>query len=53
MPGLPALRRWHVAHIRARALSPAADALRAYVLENGQAFLERHFAPIGDGFSRT
>jgi DNA-binding transcriptional LysR family regulator len=43
VPGLPALRHWHVVHVRARELSPAAEALRYFVLEHGEAFLESHF----------
>lgn len=41
--GLPALRRWHVVHIRARTLAPAAEALRYYLLEHGERFLQEHF----------
>ncbi|MEQ1437770.1 LysR family transcriptional regulator [Fontimonas sp. SYSU GA230001] len=55
--GLPALRHWHVAHIRARTLSPASEALRYYILEQGQGFLARQFGPPPQGvegaFSHT
>jgi DNA-binding transcriptional LysR family regulator len=44
LDGLPLLRRWHVVHLHARMLSPAAEAFRYYVLENGEAFLARHFS---------
>ncbi len=43
VPGLPALRHWHVVHIRARTLSPAAEALRYFILEHGAGFLGTHF----------
>lgn len=42
LPGLSLLRRWHVVQIRARPLSPAAEALRNYVLAEGATVLERH-----------
>lgn len=43
VPGLPILRHWHVVHARARTISPAAEALRYFILEQGAAFLDRHF----------
>jgi len=44
LDGLPLLRRWHVVHLHARMLSPAAEAFRYHVLENGEAFLAQHFS---------
>jgi DNA-binding transcriptional LysR family regulator len=44
LDALPLMRRWHVVHEHARTLSPAAEAFRYYVLENGEAFLARHFS---------
>lgn len=38
--GLPLKRAWHVVNLSAVTLSPAADAFRSYVLENGEAMLE-------------
>lgn len=35
----PVLRTWNVVHMAARTLSPAAEALRYFVLEQGEAFL--------------
>ena len=39
-PGLPVMRRWNVVHRREQRLAPAAAAFKAFVLENGRAFLE-------------
>jgi LysR family transcriptional regulator, low CO2-responsive transcriptional regulator len=41
--GLPLMRRWQVAHVRGKLLSPAAEALRYYVLEHGEALLAKMF----------
>jgi len=41
--GLPLIRRWHIAHVRAKLLSPAAEALRYYVLEHGERLLAQMF----------
>lgn len=41
--GLPVMRRWHVVHTLAKTLSPAAEAFRYFVLEEGEAFLAKHF----------
>ena len=37
--GLPIMRAWHVVQLRARTLSPAAEAFRYSVIENGERFL--------------
>jgi DNA-binding transcriptional LysR family regulator len=37
--GLPLLRRWHIVNMRAKLLSPAAEAFRYFVLERAQAML--------------
>jgi DNA-binding transcriptional LysR family regulator len=42
--GLPLLRRWHIVNIRGKALSPAAEALRHFVLEQGEALIAAQFA---------
>jgi DNA-binding transcriptional LysR family regulator len=39
--GLPLLRRWHVVNMRAKLLSPAAEAFRYFILEKAQAVLQR------------
>ncbi len=43
--GLPLLRRWHIVNMRARLLSPAAEALRYFILEKAQAVLQK--PPLG------
>ncbi|MBA4177632.1 MAG: LysR family transcriptional regulator [Leptothrix sp. (in: Bacteria)] len=37
--GTPVMRTWHVVHLGAKVLSPAAEAFRYYVIEQGAAFL--------------
>ncbi len=41
--GLPLMRRWHVVNAAAKMLSPAAEALRYYILEGGEAHLAAMF----------
>lgn len=41
--GLPVVRRWHVVNRLAKALSPAAEAFRYFVLERGEAALAAIF----------
>lgn len=41
--GLPLIRRWQIAHVRAKLLSPATEALRYYVLEHGERLLAQMF----------
>ncbi len=41
--GLPVMRRWHVVNNLAKTLSPAAEALRYFVLEQGEAQLAAAF----------
>ncbi len=41
--GLPLVRRWQVVHVRARLLSPAAEAFRYHVLEHGERLLAQMF----------
>jgi len=42
--GLPLMRRWHVVNTSNKLLSPAAEALRYFVLERGEAHLAAMFA---------
>jgi len=44
--GLPIVRRWHIVNVRGKPLSPAAEALRYFVLEQGEAHIARQFAGI-------
>src|SRR5205823_8212478 len=49
--GLPLLRRWHVVNMRARLLSPAAEALRYFILEHAQDVLQK--PPLGVALDRS
>jgi DNA-binding transcriptional LysR family regulator len=41
--GLPLVRRWHILHVRAKALSPAAEAFRYFVLDEGERLLAEQY----------
>lgn len=43
VPGLPMVRRWQLVHLTAKLLSPPAEALRYYILEQGEALLAQRF----------
>jgi DNA-binding transcriptional LysR family regulator len=43
VPGLPLVRRWQLVHLRAKLLSPPAEALRYYVLEKAEPLLASLF----------
>ena len=44
--GLPLVRRWHIVHLQSKPLSPAAEALRYFVLEQGEALIAQQFAAV-------
>jgi len=44
--GLPLMRRWHIVNIRGKPLSPATEALRDFVLEQGEAHIAAQFAGV-------
>lgn len=44
--GLPLVRRWHIVNVRGKPLSPAAEALRYFVLEQGEAHIAEQFAGV-------
>ena len=44
--GTPVMRMWNVVHLGSRLLSPAAEAFRYFLIEQGQAFLQAHDAPL-------
>ncbi len=47
--GTPVIKTWHLVHLLAKVLSPAAEAFRYAVLENGGTYLRAHDAElIGD-----
>jgi DNA-binding transcriptional LysR family regulator len=41
--GTPVMRRWHVVNNLSKVLSPAAEAFRYFILEEGERFLAREF----------
>ncbi|MBC7940781.1 MAG: LysR family transcriptional regulator [Chitinophagaceae bacterium] len=44
--GTPVMRTWNVVHLGSKVLSPAAEAFRYYVIEEGSTFLRAHDAPL-------
>ena len=44
--GAPVIRSWNVVQLLSKMLSPAAEAFRYYVLEEGEAYLVAHDAPL-------
>lgn len=44
--GTPIVRAWNVVHTLSKLLSPAAEAFRYFVLEQGEAHLANHFNPL-------
>ncbi len=46
--GLPLVRRWHVISPMGRPASPAAEALRYFILERGEALLAAEFSDVED-----
>ncbi len=47
--GLPLMRRWHVVNTAGKPLSPAAEALRYFMLERGEAHLAAMFDGLAPG----
>jgi DNA-binding transcriptional LysR family regulator len=48
--GTPIVRVWNVVHVQSRILSPAAEAFRYFIIENGEKFLADHdegLLPVG------
>jgi DNA-binding transcriptional LysR family regulator len=44
--GTPIVRTWNLVHLLSKLLSPAAEAFRYYLLEEGEAYLRQHDAPL-------
>jgi DNA-binding transcriptional LysR family regulator len=44
--GLPIVRRWHIVNLRGKPQSPAAEALRYFVLDQGEALLAGQFSTV-------
>jgi DNA-binding transcriptional LysR family regulator len=42
----PVMRTWNVVHLQSKVLSPAAEAFRYFVIENGESHLQAHDAPL-------
>ena len=42
----PVVRAWNIVHTQSKMLSPAAEALRYFVLENGESYLADRFGPL-------
>jgi len=51
--GLPVMRRWHAVHNAGKVLSPAAEAFRYFVLEEGERFLAENFPAARAGPAKT
>lgn len=43
--GTPVMRTWNVVHLQSRVLSPAAEAFRYFILEEGEPYLAAHDRP--------
>jgi DNA-binding transcriptional LysR family regulator len=46
---LPFMRRWFVVHPQSRTLSPAAESLRYFILEQGERLLATQFGSLPEG----
>jgi LysR family transcriptional regulator, low CO2-responsive transcriptional regulator len=44
--GTPIMRTWNLVHLLSRLLSPAAEAFRYYLIEEGENYLREHDAPL-------
>ena len=44
--GMPVVGCWHVVHALSKTLSPAAEALRYYLIEHGERFLDAEFGDL-------
>ena len=44
--GTPVMRNWNVVHLGSRVLSPAAEAFRTFMIEQGQSYLGEHDSPL-------
>lgn len=51
--GLPLVRRWHLVNLQARALSPAAEAFRYFVLEEGEKLIAGLFGRVVPAAARV
>ena len=44
--GTPVMKTWNVVHLLSKLLSPAAEAFRYFIIEEGETYLRRHDAPL-------
>jgi LysR family transcriptional regulator, low CO2-responsive transcriptional regulator len=44
--GTPIMRTWNLVHLLSKLLSPAAEAFRYYLIEEGEKHLREHDAPL-------
>ena len=44
--GTPVMRTWNVVHLLSKLLSPAAEAFRYFIIEEGENYLRAHDAPL-------
>lgn len=44
--GTPVMRTWNLVHLLSKLLSPAAEAFRYFIIEEGEAYLRAHDAPL-------
>ena len=44
--GTPVMRTWNLVHLLSKLLSPSAEAFRYYIIEEGEAYLRAHDAPL-------
>jgi len=49
--GTPVMRTWNVVHLLSKVLSPAAEAFRYFILEQGEAYLVQHDTPLLSDFA--
>jgi DNA-binding transcriptional LysR family regulator len=49
----PIVRTWNIVHMQSKMLSPAAEALRYFILEHGESYLAEHDRPWMEPFMAT
>jgi DNA-binding transcriptional LysR family regulator len=49
----PIVRTWNIVHMQSKMLSPAAEALRYFILEHGEAYLAEHDRPWMKGLGES
>ena len=49
----PIVRTWNIVHMQSKLLSPAAEALRYFILQHGETYLAEHDRPWMEGTRET